>query len=108
MQALYTRPHCGAAGFSAVPRRHHAVVVGGGLAGMLAARVLSDHFDRVTLLERDRFSETPSARKGLPQGRHAHALVERGRGAIERFLRGLTGELVRAGAAALDATRDVA
>ena len=59
----------------AVPRRRHAVVVGGGLAGMLAARVLSDHFDSVTLLERDRFPETPAGRKGLPQGRHAHVLL---------------------------------
>jgi 2-polyprenyl-6-methoxyphenol hydroxylase-like FAD-dependent oxidoreductase len=75
---------------------------------MLAARVLSDHFDGVTLLERDRFPETPAARKGLPQGRHVHALLERGRGALERFLPGLTGELVRAGAKSLDFTRDVA
>ena len=91
----------------ALPRRH-AVVVGGSLAGMLAARVLADHFDGVTLLERDRFTETPAARKGLPQGRHVHVLLERGRGAMERFLPGLTGELVRAGAKPLDATRDVA
>jgi flavin-dependent dehydrogenase len=84
------------------------VVVGGGLAGMLAARVLSDHFDAVTLLERDRFPEAPAARKGLPHGRHAHALLERGRGILERFLPGLTGELARAGAAPLDFTRDVA
>jgi 2-polyprenyl-6-methoxyphenol hydroxylase-like FAD-dependent oxidoreductase len=84
------------------------VVVGGSLAGMLAARVLSDHFDIVTLLERDRFTEAPAARKGLPQGRHAHALLERGRRALERFLPGLTGELVRAGAEPLDFTRDVA
>ena len=97
MQALYTRPHCGAAGFEAVLRRRHAVVVGGSLAGMLAARVLSEHFDRVTLLERDRFPETPAARKGLPQGRHAHGLLERGRRALERLLPGLTGELVRTG-----------
>ena len=62
----------------------------------------------VTLLERDRFTETPAARKGLPQGRHVHVLLERGRGAMERFLPGLTGELVRAGAKPLDATRDVA
>jgi DNA-binding transcriptional LysR family regulator len=75
---------------------------------MLAARVLSDHFDGVTLLERDRFTETPAGRKGLPQGRHVHVLLERGRGAMERFLPGLTGELVRAGAEPLDATRDVA
>jgi hypothetical protein len=37
------------------------VVVGGSLAEMLAARVLSDHFDSITLLERDRFPETPAA-----------------------------------------------
>jgi flavin-dependent dehydrogenase len=84
------------------------VVVGGSMAGMLAARVLADHFDAVTLLERDRFPETPAARKGLPQGRHVHVLLERGRGAMERFLPGLTGELVRAGAEPLDSTRDFA
>ena len=83
MQAMYRRPHYGAAGFSAVPRRRHAVVVGGSLAGMLAARVLSDHFARVTLLER-------------------------GRRALERLFPGLTGELVRAGAEPLDFTRDFA
>jgi 2-polyprenyl-6-methoxyphenol hydroxylase-like FAD-dependent oxidoreductase len=75
---------------------------------MLAARVLSDHFDRVTLLERDRFPETPAPRKGLPQGRHVHGLLERGREAMERFLPGLTGELVAAGAEPLDWTRDIA
>jgi flavin-dependent dehydrogenase len=75
---------------------------------MLAARVLADHFDAVTLLERDRFPEAPPARKGLPQGRHAHALLEGGRGPLERVLPGLTEELVRAGAEPLDATRDVA
>src|SRR5262245_15101142 len=91
-----------------VRRRHHAVVVGGSLAGMLSARVLSDHFDNVTLLERDRFPATPAARKGLPQGRHAHVLLERGRRVLERFLPGLTGELVQAGAVPLDFTRDVA
>ena len=97
-----------AAGLPAIPRRRHAVVVGGSMAGMLAARVLSDHFDDVTLLERDHFPETPTARKGLPQGRHVHVLLERGRGVLERFLPGLTDELVRAGAEPLDATRDVA
>jgi 2-polyprenyl-6-methoxyphenol hydroxylase-like FAD-dependent oxidoreductase len=75
---------------------------------MLAARVLSDHFDGVTLLERDCFAETPTARKGLPQGRHVHVLLERGRRAVERFLPGLTGELVRAGAEPFDFTQDVA
>jgi 2-polyprenyl-6-methoxyphenol hydroxylase-like FAD-dependent oxidoreductase len=78
------------------------------MAGMLAARILSDYFHDVTLLERDRFPEAPAARKGLPQGRHAHALLERGREVLERFFPGLTEDMVRAGAAPLDFTRDVA
>ena len=94
---MHARKHFDVWGLSASHRRGHAVVVGGSLAGMLAARVLSDHFDRVTLLERDRFPETPVARKGLPQGRHAHGLLERGRQTLERLLPGLTGELVRTG-----------
>jgi glycine/D-amino acid oxidase-like deaminating enzyme len=97
-----------AAGFSAVPQCRHAVVISGGLAGMLAARVVSEHFDNVTVLERDRFPPTTADRKGLPQGRHAHALLERGRGALERFFPGLTEEMVQAGAQPLDATQDVA
>ena len=75
---------------------------------MLAARVMSEHFDAVTLLERGHFPEAPAARKGLPRGRHAHVLLEGGRGGLERLLPGLTGELVRAGAAPLDATRGIA
>ncbi|MGC1722004.1 MAG: hypothetical protein WA746_23705 [Isosphaeraceae bacterium] len=105
---MRTRNHFEVAGLSAVPRRCHAVVVGGSMAGMLAARVLSDYFDDVTLLERDYFPETPTARKGLPQGQHVHILLGRGRGVIERFLPGLTGELVRAGADPMDAIQDVA
>src|SRR5262249_25605512 len=108
MRTLYRKSHCGGTGLTAASGRRHAVVVGGSMAGMLAARVLADHFDAVTLLERDRFPETPAARTGLPQGRHAHALLECGRRIIERFLPGLTGELVRAGAELMDFTRDFA
>ena len=53
----------------------HAVVIGGSLAGMLAARVLSDHFDQVTIIERDRFPDEPISRPGLPQARHLHVLL---------------------------------
>src|SRR5262249_22656632 len=79
MLALYRKRHCGGTSLSAASGRRHAVVVGGSMAGMLAARALADHFDAVTLLERDHFPETPAARAGLPQGRHGHALLERGR-----------------------------
>ncbi len=52
-----------------------AVVVGGSVAGLLAARVLADHFDRVTLVERDALPETaPGVRRHLPQAGHQHIL----------------------------------
>jgi phytoene dehydrogenase-like protein len=37
-------------------RTGHAVVLGAGIAGLLAARVLTDTYDHVTVIERDRFA----------------------------------------------------
>lgn len=58
--------------------RHHAVVIGGSMTGLLAARVLSNHFEQVTIIERDRLNKDAGARKGVPQGRHVHGLLGRG------------------------------
>jgi 2-polyprenyl-6-methoxyphenol hydroxylase-like FAD-dependent oxidoreductase len=57
---------------------HHAVVIGGSMAGLLAARVLSDHFEQVTMIERDKLTGDAEPRKGVPQGRHVHGLLARG------------------------------
>ncbi|MFF5883295.1 NAD(P)/FAD-dependent oxidoreductase [Streptomyces sp. NPDC014603] len=76
----------------------HAVVVGGSLAGLLAANVLAAHVDRVTVVERDRFPEEPEPRPGVPQSRHIHVLLEGGRTAIESLLPGFVRELEEAGA----------
>ncbi|MGI5186567.1 NAD(P)/FAD-dependent oxidoreductase [Promicromonospora sp. CA-289599] len=78
--------------------RGHAVVVGGSLAGLLAAVALARHAGRVTMVERDRYPDRPEPRKGVPQSRHTHLLLESGLLAIERFLPGLEAELVAAGA----------
>ena len=86
----------------------HAVVIGGGIAGLLAARVLTDHFERVTLVERDHFPETASPRKGLPQSRHLHVLLTRGRMALEQLFPGIGDELLAPGAEAIDAAGDIA
>src|SRR5258707_11700946 len=56
----------------------HAVVIGASMAGLLAARVLSDHFEQVTIIERDRLSDQVEPRKGVPQGRHVHLLLMKG------------------------------
>src|SRR6266540_3841881 len=52
-----------------------AVVIGGSMAGLLAARVLADRFDRVTVIDRDRFPDGAKFRKGVPQSRHLHGLL---------------------------------
>lgn len=86
----------------------HAVVIGGSLAGMLASRILVDHFERVTLVERDRFPEGPVARAGVPQARHVHVLLARGRGILEQLFPGLGAELTSAGAHLMDVAEDIA
>ena len=53
----------------------HAVVIGGSMAGLLTARVLSDYFEQVTILERDPVHNQPEARKGQAHTRHVHALI---------------------------------
>ena len=84
-----------------------AIVIGGSMAGMLAARVRSDHFDEVVILERDQLPADAAMRAGAPQGRHAHVLLERGRRIIERLLPGIQDEILAAGGRLLDIARDV-
>ncbi|MEV6199098.1 FAD-dependent monooxygenase [Streptomyces sp. NPDC051771] len=76
----------------------HAVVIGGSLAGLLAARVLAEHAERVTVVERDRLPEGPDARSGVPQGRHLHVLIEGGQRALDELLPGFMDELRELGA----------
>lgn len=84
-----------------------AVVIGASMAGLLAARMLAEHYGRVTILEKDTFPPAGENRKSVPQGRHIHVLLDRGRRIIERKLPGLTQALVDAGACDLDASRDL-
>ena len=55
-----------------------AIVIGGSIAGLLAARVLTEHFNRVTIIERDTLPDTPDFRKGVPQAHYPHILLKRG------------------------------
>jgi 2-polyprenyl-6-methoxyphenol hydroxylase-like FAD-dependent oxidoreductase len=80
----------------------HAVVVGASVGGLLAARVLSDTYTSVTVVERDRLGEDAAPRRGVPQARHAHGLLARGREALEELFPGLTAELVGLGVPSVD------
>lgn len=76
------------------------------MAGLMAARALSDHFEQVTLLERDELPVNPEFRRGVPQARHTHGLLAGGRQEIERVFPGITRELLDAGAVSGDVVRD--
>jgi 2-polyprenyl-6-methoxyphenol hydroxylase-like FAD-dependent oxidoreductase len=75
-----------------------AVVVGAGMGGLSAARVLADYFDEVIILDRDELPDDAAPRPGVPQGKHPHALLGGGLKALENLFPGFGHELMRAGA----------
>ena len=83
-------------------RSTHAVVLGAGLAGLLSARVLSERYQTVTLVERDELPDSPIQRRGIPQGHHLHGLLSRGSQVMEQLFPGLLDELAAAGAQVID------
>jgi 2-polyprenyl-6-methoxyphenol hydroxylase-like FAD-dependent oxidoreductase len=85
-----------------VQRESHAIIIGGSLAGLLASRVLAKHFDRVSIVEGDFLPEKPAPRPGIPQSRHIHFLLNRGKILLEEFFPGLENELIAAGVPSLD------
>jgi 2-polyprenyl-6-methoxyphenol hydroxylase-like FAD-dependent oxidoreductase len=87
---------------SRTERRRHAVVIGASVGGLTAARVLSDQFDVVTVLDRDELPADVRPRRGVPQGRQAHALLAGGARAIAELFPGIMDEFVADGAALLD------
>jgi 2-polyprenyl-6-methoxyphenol hydroxylase-like FAD-dependent oxidoreductase len=74
-----------------------AVVVGGGMAGLFAARTLADHFDEVVIVDRDGEPLTADPRKGVPQGHHFHVLLPGGLAAMEHWFHGFVDDLIDLG-----------
>ena len=75
-----------------------AIVIGGSLTGLLTARVLSDHFEKVVILERDPVHAVPESRKGQAQTRHLHGLLANGLIIIKEYFPGIDEELTAGGA----------
>ena len=82
--------------------RQHAVVIGASIAGMCAARVLSDHYAKVTVFERDDLPDQPANRSAVPQGKHVHLLMARGAAEFEGLFPGLLDDMVAAGVPILE------
>ena len=83
----------------------HAVVLGASMSGLLAARVLADAYQQVTVVDRDRLPEPGADRQGVPQGRHAHALLPRGAQILDELFPGMLAGLAAAGAPVLGRLR---
>lgn len=84
----------------------HAIVIGGSIAGLLAARVLIDHFEQVTMIERDYLPSGTEFRSGVPQSHHFHLLLGRGLEIMEQLFPNLYFDLAQKGAIELDWSED--
>ncbi|HEX6314705.1 MAG TPA: hypothetical protein VFZ73_07595 [Gemmatimonadaceae bacterium] len=87
--------------------RNRAVVLGGSMAGLLAARALAEAYTEVVLLDRDDLEAASGHRRGVPQARHIHALLARGQQVLEELFPGLTAELAARGVPVGDMLGDV-
>jgi 2-polyprenyl-6-methoxyphenol hydroxylase-like FAD-dependent oxidoreductase len=79
-----------------------AVVIGGGYAGLVTARVLADFFDTVVVVEQDAVDGDTGVHPHVPQGYHAHAVLAKGAEVLEGLFPGLRAELQDAGAPVYD------
>jgi 2-polyprenyl-6-methoxyphenol hydroxylase-like FAD-dependent oxidoreductase len=84
----------------------HAIVLGASIGGLLAARVLSESYAKVTVVDRDELHDDASIRKGVPQAEHPHALLARGRLVLEELFPGFGADLTAAGGVPVDIQRD--
>jgi 2-polyprenyl-6-methoxyphenol hydroxylase-like FAD-dependent oxidoreductase len=82
----------------------HAVVLGASMGGLVAARVLADFYESVTVVERDLLPHGVANRRGVPQGRHVHAILGRGCQVLAELFPGFSEELIAAGAPVFDYT----
>src|SRR4029450_8544052 len=85
-----------------------ALVIGGSLAGMCAARALSEVVDSVTIVERDAYPSAHEFRAGVPQARHVHNLLARGLRELDSFFPGFERRMRERGAVAVESGWDVA
>ena len=94
--------------FASDRTKRRALVIGGSIAGMCAARILSRHYDEVIIVERDRYPDSAAHRPGVPQSRYVHGLLGRGQRELERLFPGFERTVVDRGALLLDVGHDFA
>ena len=83
-----------------------AIVIGGGIAGLVAARVLCNHFSHVIVVERDVYPDGIGPRNGTPQSNQVHVLLLIGKQILTDLFPGLEGRLLSSGAHKIDLIAD--
>lgn len=94
--------------FNSLQESTHGIVIGGSIAGLLAGRILTNHFETVTIVERDFLPQSSTLRPGVPQARQLHVLLKQGQDILEQFFPGLQDEILAAGAHLIDLAADLA
>jgi len=84
-----------------------AIVIGGSIAGKLSARVLSEFFEEVIVLEKDQKNDSIAIRKGVPQGSQGHVLLKSGEEILEELFPGIIEEMVKEGSTVSDFAQDL-
>ncbi|HNA97858.1 MAG TPA: hypothetical protein PLC19_00215 [Marmoricola sp.] len=82
--------------------------MGGSIAGLCSAGVVAPHFDEVIVLERDLLPADAEHRRGVPQSKHPHFVLNSGRVAIGKIFPGFEESLVEAGGMLLMPSMDAA
>ena len=88
-------------------KQRRAVVIGAGIAGLLATRVLAEYYEQVLVVERDALPVEPRPRAGTPQSHHLHRVLPRGKMILERLFPGFLDGLLKHGAFALEQTKSL-
>ncbi len=88
------------------PCSKRAIVIGGSIAGLLSAKVLSAFFEEVIILERDDIETKAAERRGVPQSPQPHILLTGGYRVLKNFFPSIDKELLAAGAVPVDWGQD--
>jgi 2-polyprenyl-6-methoxyphenol hydroxylase-like FAD-dependent oxidoreductase len=85
-----------------------AIVVGSGIAGLSAARVLVKYYRQIIVIDRDWLPDEPVFRSGIPQAHHAHTLLPYGQMILEKLFPGIVEQLLDEGAETIDDENETA
>lgn len=83
-----------------------AVIIGGSITGLLSAKVLSQQFQEVLIIEKDTLNGDSTNRRGVSQTQQPHVLLVKGYRLLESILPGIGNDLSHAGAVEIDWVTD--